>query len=247
MRIKMVKCILQLLIVTISFLYSYSVYSQSIDLYWNGKSDPECPRCYRPDDRCVPGIHCALQGYYHCKPHNPPLIRDNDPQLFALIKQGQCTYVDNNQMSPTENQYTNRVGVCNSLSQIAGIDSDALSYNQLSFTLKFIQDHSSYDLQKNNQIIKAIYVDNGIATQLNRQAATNIYLQQANNADAFAQYALGVRNLAGTSAQPDLNAAISWFNKVIANPSTQESDQLMIFCAKMLMDRINQSQHSRQH
>jgi hypothetical protein len=73
-----------------------------------------------------------------CGRVSPPLVKDNDPRLFTLIKQGECTYVRNEQMNPAEKEYVNRIGICNALSEIAGTRHEPLTELNLYLTLSLI-------------------------------------------------------------------------------------------------------------
>lgn len=222
----------------------------STGLYTNGQWDPACAQCWptpRTDknNQCKPK-DCAIQGYYHCKQQNPPLVVDDDPRLISLIHSGQCTYVPKTAMNEGEAQYLNSMKVCtNVLDKMAGrFTMPANPEDASRLKVDFYLTHFKAAVLGSSaaQLKLAMDYDVGIGTKQNREKATELYQKAASQGLPFAQYAIAARYAYGITLPKDKDKAIMWLNKALqAKPLTQDdrkAQQVVAPCAIMLIERL---------
>lgn len=234
---------------------------QEQPIFWNGTWDPACSKCWPSpqttyNNQCTPK-DCMLQGYYHCKPQTPPMVKDNDPRILLLIQSGDCQYVDMRSLpTPKLLAMTPVAERCYILDSLAGarvnqtpppIDTN-IKHRLTYYAMKFI---ASFDMP-GAQTALAMFYDIGFGVPQNRDQATQLYIKAANANNPLAEYALGVRNQFGVTTKKDNNAAIFWFNKVVASKPpaiTEEKNTTLQFqyfqtCAKQHIDYLQQSNSS---
>lgn len=219
-------------------------------LYTNGQWDPACSKCWSSprtgkDNHCKP-TDCALQGYYHCNPQDPPLEMDDDPRLAALIKSGECSYVSNVELNMDESNYINGLYFCTAvLDKMAGRYVIPPSHGDAArFKMDFYLTHAKASFLRNGQaqLKLAMDYDIGLGTQQNRKMATNLYSKAAMHGVPFAQYAMGARYAYGIAMPKDREKAIAWLNTVLTNKPASRSDQqaqeIVAPCAIKLIERL---------
>ena len=219
-------------------------------LYTNGKWDEACGKCW-PSPRMDKNNHCkpsdcAIQGFYHCKPQDPPLAVDDDQRLIGLIKSGECTYVANLSLNEGETGYVNSMKFCTHvLDKMAGrFNLPANPKDAAKLKMDFYLTNFKASILGNAyaQLKLAMDYDVGVGTTQDRDKATLLYSRAAMKGVPFAQYAIGARYAYGISMPKDKDKAIMWLNKALNNHPVSKADKdsqsLVAPCAMKLIGRL---------
>lgn len=248
-----IKHISKIMLILSSSLVAIGTATAAQGLYTNGKWDEACGKCW-PSPRTAKNNHCtpadcAIQGFYHCKPQDPPLAVDDDARLLGLIKSGDCTYVSNFSLNEGETDYVNSLKFCTHvLDKMAGrfnLPADPEDAAKLRMDFYLTNFKASVLGNAYSQLKLAMDYDVGMGTKQDRNKATLLYNQAARKGVPFAQYAIGARYAYGISMPKDKDKAIMWLNKALnnhpASKADKESQSLVAPCAMQLIGRLTPS------
>ena len=219
-------------------------------LYTNGQWDAACNRCW-PAPHLAQNNHCsakecAIQGYYHCKPQDPPLAVDDDPRIIDLIHSGVCARVSSLSLNDGEAAYVNSMRVCTQvLDKMAGrFISPPHSHDATKMKVDFLLTRFKAEVLGNAQakLKLAMNYDSGIGIPQNRSKATELYQQAAMKGVPFAQYAIAARYAYGISMPKDTDQALIWLKKALGNQPKTDADkkahEVVAPCAIKLIERL---------